>query len=42
MFGRKFPRINSLWAVAGLIVIIITLLWVNLSRLFLGMHSYAM
>jgi ABC-type transport system involved in cytochrome c biogenesis permease subunit len=42
MFGRRFPRINSLWAVAGLVVIIITLLWVNLSRLFPGLHSYAM
>jgi ABC-type transport system involved in cytochrome c biogenesis permease subunit len=42
MFGKKYPRINSLWAVAGLIVIIITLLWVNLSRLFPGLHSYAM
>jgi ABC-type transport system involved in cytochrome c biogenesis permease subunit len=42
MFGRKFARLNSLWAVAGLVVIIITLLWVNLSRLFPGLHSYAM
>ncbi|MGA2092203.1 MAG: cytochrome c biogenesis protein CcsA [Sedimentisphaerales bacterium] len=42
MFGRRFSRINSLWAVVGLAVIIITLLWVNLSRLFPGMHSYAM
>jgi ABC-type transport system involved in cytochrome c biogenesis permease subunit len=40
-FGKRFPRINSLWAVAGLAVIIITLLWVNLSRLFPGLHSYA-
>jgi ABC-type transport system involved in cytochrome c biogenesis permease subunit len=42
MFGKRFPRINSLWAIAGLAVIIITLLWVNLSRLFPGLHSYAM
>jgi ABC-type transport system involved in cytochrome c biogenesis permease subunit len=42
MFGKKFPRINSLWAIVGLVVIIITLLWVNLSRLFPGLHSYAM
>jgi ABC-type transport system involved in cytochrome c biogenesis permease subunit len=42
MFGRRFPRINSLWAIVGLVVIIITLLWVNLSRLFPGLHSYAM
>jgi cytochrome c-type biogenesis protein CcsB len=42
MFGKRFSRINSLWAVVGLAVIIITLLWVNLSRLFPGLHSYAM
>jgi ABC-type transport system involved in cytochrome c biogenesis permease subunit len=41
MFGKKHPRINIAWAIIGLIVIVITLLWVNLSRLFLGMHSYA-
>jgi ABC-type transport system involved in cytochrome c biogenesis permease subunit len=40
MFGKKFTRINSLWVLLGFIVIIITLLWVNLSRLFPGMHSY--
>ncbi len=42
MFGKRLTRVNSLWAVAGLLVIIITLLWVNLSRLFPGLHSYAM
>ena len=42
MFGRRFPRLNSLWAIVGLVVIIITLLWVNLSHLFPGLHSYAM
>ena len=29
------------WAIAGMGAIIITLLWVNLSRLFPGLHSYA-
>jgi ABC-type transport system involved in cytochrome c biogenesis permease subunit len=42
MFAKKFPRLNSAWVILGLIVIIITLLWVNLSRLFPGLHSYAM
>jgi ABC-type transport system involved in cytochrome c biogenesis permease subunit len=42
MFGKKHPRLNSTWVIAGLAVIIITLLWVNLSRLFPGLHSYAM
>jgi ABC-type transport system involved in cytochrome c biogenesis permease subunit len=42
MFGKKHPRINSTWAIIGMLVIVITLLWVNLSRLFPGLHSYAM
>jgi len=41
MFGKKYPRINSVWAIVGLAVIIITLLWVNLSNLFPGLHTYA-
>jgi len=41
MFGRKHPRMNSIWAIAGMAAIVITLLWVNLSRLFPGLHSYA-
>jgi len=42
MFGKKHPQLNSTWAIAGLVFILITLLWVNLSRLFPGLHSYAM
>jgi len=41
MFGRRHPRINSAWAITGLVVIVITLLWVNLSKLFAGLHTYA-
>jgi ABC-type transport system involved in cytochrome c biogenesis permease subunit len=41
MFGRKYKRINSLWPLLGMAVILITLLWVNLSKLFPGLHSYA-
>jgi ABC-type transport system involved in cytochrome c biogenesis permease subunit len=41
MFGKKYPRMNSIWAIVGMITIVITLLWVNLSRLFPGLHSYA-
>ena len=40
-FGKTHPRANSVWAIAGMAVIVITLLWVNLSRLFLGLHTYA-
>ncbi len=41
MFGRKIPASNSIWAIVGMIAIIITLLWVNLSKIFIGLHSYA-
>ena len=41
MFGKKYPRANSIWPVVGIILIIITLLWVNLSKFFPGLHSYA-
>lgn len=41
MFGKKRARLNSLLAVVGFVAIVITLLWVNLSRLFAGLHSYA-
>ncbi len=41
MFGKSRPALNSLWAITGMAAIIITLLWVNLSRLFPGLHSYA-
>jgi len=41
MFGKKHARTNSLFSMLGLVTIIITLLWVNLSRLFAGLHSYA-
>jgi ABC-type transport system involved in cytochrome c biogenesis permease subunit len=41
MFGKKHPNINSLLAILGMAAIIITLLWVNLSRIFSGLHSYA-
>jgi len=41
MFGRRYRRINSVWAIAGMACIMITLLWVNLSKIFMGLHSYA-
>lgn len=41
MFGKTRPRMNSIWAIAGLAVIVTTILWVNLARLFGGLHSYA-
>ena len=41
IYGKKHEKANCLWAVAGMFVILITLLWVNLSRLFPGLHNYA-
>lgn len=41
MFGKKHPKVNSLWVIAGMTAIVTTLLWVNLSRIFSGLHSYA-
>lgn len=39
--GRKFPRVNSALVLSGFLAIVITLLWVNLSKIFPGLHSYA-
>jgi len=39
--GVRYPRLNPILALTGLAFIVITLLWVNLSRLFAGLHSYA-
>jgi ABC-type transport system involved in cytochrome c biogenesis permease subunit len=41
MFGKTRPRASGILAIAGVVVIVITLLWVNLSHLFLGLHTYA-
>ena len=41
MFGKKHARINSILAILGIVVIVITLLWVNLSKIFPGLHNYA-
>lgn len=40
-YGISVIRINSMLVMLGFIFIIITLLWVNLSRFFPGLHSYA-
>jgi len=40
-YGRKYARVNATIAVCGFVVIVITLLWVNLARVFKGLHSYA-
>jgi len=39
--GAKRPDLDAIQAVAGFVAIVITLLWVNLAKLFPGLHSYA-
>ena len=41
MSGRAHPRANAAIVLAAVAVIVITLLWVNLGRIFAGLHSYA-
>jgi hypothetical protein len=41
LYKQRFLRLNSLWIIIGFILIIICLLWVNFSRIFAGLHSYA-
>ena len=42
MHGPRHPRVNAVFVVAGMAAIIITLLWVNLAKIFTGLHSYAL
>ena len=41
MFGLKYPRLNAAIALACTVVLVLTMLWANLSSLFKGIHSYA-
>jgi ABC-type transport system involved in cytochrome c biogenesis permease subunit len=41
MFGRKYTLINSSIVFSGFLMILITLLWVNLSKIFSGLHTYS-
>ncbi len=38
---RLSPRAENVFLAAGAVMILLTLTWINLSRLFTGMHSYA-
>ena len=35
------PRADRAFLVAGAVMVVLTLTWINLSRIFSGMHSYA-
>jgi len=41
LLGPRHPRVSGVIALTGAAVILVTLLWVNLGRLFAGLHSYA-
>lgn len=41
-FGRGPSRVGAVLLLAGFAAIVLTLSWVNLSRVFAGLHSYAM
>ena len=41
MYGRRARTLTAVISLLGVALIIITLLWANLSRLFGGLHSYA-
>ena len=40
-YAARHPRLNSLLNLTAFAAVLITLLWVNLSNLFPGLHSYA-
>ena len=39
--GARLGRLNAVLVLLGLAAVLLTLLWVNLSRLFPGLHTYA-
>jgi len=42
LYGKRYPRASASLVLAGVVAIVLTLLWVNLGRLFGGgLHSYA-
>ena len=41
LHGSRHSLLNAALAMAGVLAIVITLLWVNLGRMFPGLHSYA-
>ena len=41
LYKQRFLRLNSIWIISGFILIMLCLLWVNFSRIFAGLHSYA-
>lgn len=41
VYGRRYARVSSALVLSGMVAIVCTLLWVNLGRIFSGLHSYA-
>jgi ABC-type transport system involved in cytochrome c biogenesis permease subunit len=40
-YGGRYARLNAALVAVGVVFILITLLWANLSKIFAGLHSYA-
>ncbi len=40
LYRQKFLRLNSIWIILGFILIILSVLLVNFSKIFAGLHSY--
>jgi hypothetical protein len=41
LFGTRFAGVNVVFLASGLLASVIALFWVNLARVFAGLHSYA-
>jgi ABC-type transport system involved in cytochrome c biogenesis permease subunit len=41
IFGKKHANVNSVLVILGVLAVFVTLLWLNLSRLFPSLHNYA-
>jgi hypothetical protein len=41
LYKQRFLRLNSIWIISGFTLIMLCLLWVNFSKIFAGLHSYA-
>jgi hypothetical protein len=41
LYGQRFLKLNSLWIITGFVLIILGLSLVNFSKIFAGLHNYA-
>ncbi len=41
LYGQKFLRLNGIWIISGFVLIVLSLLLVNFSKIFAGLHSHS-